>query len=237
MQKVQVLLQPTEMETHPLAVESRRVGRVEGKTSSASRISTWASALCRARSSSAGSEPIGDVHPLTLHYLTAAGISTKHLRSKSWDELAGFPPDAIITICDHTVDERCPLWLGLARKIQWHLADPSAETSDQEFTVKNFQHAIAMLEQRIGAFADCLRRGALYCDSLLVLDQLSDTYPEAGPPLISLTPPRVLHVSHSSLCHANCHANCHVNRHADYRATLHANHARGSEAAWTDSTT
>ncbi len=58
MQNVQVLLHPTLIETQPAAAESRLVGSVEGKTSSASRISTCASSLCRARSSSAGSEPM-----------------------------------------------------------------------------------------------------------------------------------------------------------------------------------
>ena len=54
MQKVQVLLQPTEIDTQPANAESRRVGRVDGKVSSDSRISTSARLLCRARSSSAG---------------------------------------------------------------------------------------------------------------------------------------------------------------------------------------
>ena len=58
MQKVQVLLQPTLIETHAAYAESRRVGRLEGKVCSASLISTCASCSTRARSSSTGSEPM-----------------------------------------------------------------------------------------------------------------------------------------------------------------------------------
>ena len=58
MQKVQVLLQPTETDTHAAYADSRRVGSVDGKTSSDSRISTCASSCTRARSSSTGSEPM-----------------------------------------------------------------------------------------------------------------------------------------------------------------------------------
>ena len=58
MQNVQVLLQPTEIDTQAAYGDSRRVGSVEGNTSSDSRISICASSLCRARSSSAGSEPM-----------------------------------------------------------------------------------------------------------------------------------------------------------------------------------
>ena len=57
MQKVQVLLQPTEMDTHAAYGDSRRVGSVDGNTSRDSRISTWASRWTLARSSSTGSDP------------------------------------------------------------------------------------------------------------------------------------------------------------------------------------
>ena len=58
MQNVQVLLQPTEIDTQPLCVDSRRVGSVDGKTSRDSRISSCASPLWRARSNRVGNEPI-----------------------------------------------------------------------------------------------------------------------------------------------------------------------------------
>ena len=58
MQNVQVLLQPTEIDTQAAYADSRLVGSVEGKTSSDSRISTCASSCTRARSSSTGSEPM-----------------------------------------------------------------------------------------------------------------------------------------------------------------------------------
>ena len=58
MQNVQVLLQPTEIDTQPAKAESRRVGSVDGKVSSDSRISTSARLLWRARSSRAGRLPM-----------------------------------------------------------------------------------------------------------------------------------------------------------------------------------
>ena len=58
MQNVQVLLHPTDTDTHAAYADSRRVGSVDGKTSSDSRISTCASSCTRARSSRAGREPM-----------------------------------------------------------------------------------------------------------------------------------------------------------------------------------
>jgi arsenate reductase len=141
---------------------------------------------------SAGSEPSADIHPLVPRYLEAAGIATAHLRSKGLDELAGFSPDAVITLCDRASDDLCPLWLGSARKVRWNLSNP-LEGGTAERRAENFRHLIATLELRIGAFASCLRRGALYCDSILLLDHFADIYPEDGRPFITLAPPRVLH--------------------------------------------
>ena len=59
MKEIRALVEEiTEIDTHPLDTESRRVGRVEGNTSSASRISSCASPLWRARSSSVGRDPM-----------------------------------------------------------------------------------------------------------------------------------------------------------------------------------
>ena len=58
MQNVQVLLHPTEIDTHAAYADSRLVGSVDGNTSSDSRISTCASCCTRARSSSVGSDPM-----------------------------------------------------------------------------------------------------------------------------------------------------------------------------------
>src|SRR5690606_2392558 len=54
---------------------------------------------------SAGSQPAGMIHPLTLRYLHDAGVSTDGLYSKSWDELESFEPDVVITVCDDAAQE------------------------------------------------------------------------------------------------------------------------------------
>ena len=58
MQKVQVLLQPTEIDTHAEYGDSRRAGSREGKVSRVSSNSSWASWRCRACSSSLGRAPM-----------------------------------------------------------------------------------------------------------------------------------------------------------------------------------
>lgn len=104
---------------------------------------------------SAGSSPAGEVHPLTLKYLTEAGYSTQGLTSNSWDDsdyMGDFTPDLLITVCDNAAGETCPIWLGSLpglTKLHWGLADPSKSTEDEEHTKANFEQAIATIELRV----------------------------------------------------------------------------------------
>ena len=88
MQNVQVLLQPTLIDTHAEYGDSRRVGSVEGKASSASTISTCASCSILARSSSTGSEPM-----LWVPKTTSTQGALLVIRSRSF--CAMHPPTAI----------------------------------------------------------------------------------------------------------------------------------------------
>jgi arsenate reductase len=82
---------------------------------------------------SAGSQPVGEVHPLSLKYLSEAGYPTAGLRSQSWDEFEDFAADLIVTVCDAAAGEACPVYFGDSLKVHWGLADPSkVEGSDAE---------------------------------------------------------------------------------------------------------
>lgn len=82
---------------------------------------------------SAGSQPVGAVHPLSLKYLSEAGYPTAGLRSQSWDEFEDFAADLIVTVCDAAAGEACPVYFGDSLKLHWGLADPSkVEGSDLE---------------------------------------------------------------------------------------------------------
>ena len=58
---------------------------------------------------SAGSQPVGEVHPLSIKYLAQSGIATSGLTSQSWDEFEAFAPDVVVTVCDSAAGETCPV--------------------------------------------------------------------------------------------------------------------------------
>lgn len=94
---------------------------------------------------SAGSNPRGQVHPLTLKHLAAHGYDIAGLKSQSWDEFEIFSPDVVITLCDQAADEACPAYFGDSLKIHWGLKDPSKNEENQS---ENFSRIISILENR-----------------------------------------------------------------------------------------
>ncbi|AMO68688.1 arsenate reductase ArsC [Zhongshania aliphaticivorans] len=115
---------------------------------------------------SAGSQPSGEVHPLSLRYLDELGIATTELRSQSWDEHRNFAPDLVITVCDSAAGEACPLWLGSAQKVHWGLADPSKLTGSDSEIAAGFHACIAEIQRRTAALL-ALNLGALPADERL----------------------------------------------------------------------
>jgi arsenate reductase len=98
---------------------------------------------------SAGSQPVGQVHPLSLKFLQALNIPTENLCSQSWDEHESWQPDIVITVCDTAAGEPCPAWFGQSLKVHWGLTDPSSlDGSDSEISMA-FHTIIERLKKRI----------------------------------------------------------------------------------------
>ncbi|MCL4128744.1 UNVERIFIED_CONTAM: hypothetical protein GTU68_037696 [Idotea baltica] len=103
----------------------------------------------RIQAKSAGSQPAGTVHPLSIQYLQEAGIPAAGLTSQSWDELEAFEPDVVVTVCDSAAGESCPLWFGKSVKVHWGLADPSKIEGSEEQKAEAFRETITEIQQRV----------------------------------------------------------------------------------------
>jgi arsenate reductase (glutaredoxin) len=104
---------------------------------------------------SAGSQPKGQVHPMTLRLLKDLHYDTSSLRSKSWDEFArpGAPPlDFVFTICDNAAAEVCPIWPGQPMTAHWGVEDPAAYVADDAHIYRFFKRVHGYLEARIKIF-------------------------------------------------------------------------------------
>jgi arsenate reductase len=101
---------------------------------------------------SAGSQPKGEVHPLSLKTLNKAGVSTAGLYSKSSEVHENLAPDFVITVCDKAAGDACPVFFGPAIKAHWGLADPSEYQGTQEEIDAAFEATLEQIRTRIDAF-------------------------------------------------------------------------------------
>lgn len=98
---------------------------------------------------SAGSQPAGEVHPLSIKYLNQTGHATDGLMSQSWDEFEDFHPDLVVTVCDSAAGESCPLYFGNTLKVHWGLSDPSKVEGDEAKIEQAFLACITEITQRV----------------------------------------------------------------------------------------
>ena len=109
----------------------------------------------RFKAFSAGSNPSGEVHPMTLNVLRDLNVDAGFARSKSWDEFSG--PDSpemhfVFTVCDTAAGEACPIWPGHPLTGHWGVPDPKlAQGNDAEIGLA-FADTYKMLARRIGIF-------------------------------------------------------------------------------------
>lgn len=74
---------------------------------------------------SAGSAPVGRIHPKAIETLARYGIKCNAARSKSWNEFKSQSIDLVITVCDQAASERCPIFLSQPNKRHWSILDPA----------------------------------------------------------------------------------------------------------------
>ncbi len=109
----------------------------------------------RFRAFSAGSQPKGAVHPLSLKTLQSLGYPTDGLRSKGWDEFAkadGPVMDFVFTVCDNAAGETCPIWPGQPMTAHWGIEDPAAAMGGEIDKEAAFAAAFRYLTSRISVF-------------------------------------------------------------------------------------
>lgn len=80
----------------------------------------------KAEIESAGSNPSGKVHPLSIQVMSEIGINMSEHYSKSTDDLPRVffnGLDFVISLC---AEEVCPIIASKANKIRWALPDPGS---------------------------------------------------------------------------------------------------------------
>ena len=109
---------------------------------------------------SAGSHPRGQVHPIAEKIAHKLKYPKENLRSKSWDEFShpNAPHmDFIITVCDNTKGETCPIWPGHPATLHWGLPDSALVTGSYEEQDKVFEYVHDQHQEKIESLINIVR--------------------------------------------------------------------------------
>jgi arsenate reductase (thioredoxin) len=96
---------------------------------------------------SAGTQPAGHVHPLTIRALAEIGIAHE-ARSKHADEYRGVPFDLVVTVCDDAA-ENCPVWFGQGKRVHLGFPDPAGATGTEDEVMAVFRQVRDDIAQRV----------------------------------------------------------------------------------------
>ena len=85
---------------------------------------------------SAGLEP-GTLNPLAIEVMQELGIDISANETKSVFEYfkQGALFNYVITVCDGTNAEKCPIFPGITKRINWSFEDPSVLTGSHELKI------------------------------------------------------------------------------------------------------
>ncbi len=87
---------------------------------------------------SAGTAPVGHVHPLAVQVMREIGVDISQQRSKSADEFRNGTFDLVVTVCDDAA-ENCPVWLGKGARAHLGFPDPARARGSVEEIAQAFR--------------------------------------------------------------------------------------------------
>jgi arsenate reductase len=95
----------------------------------------WVNHLCGDffEAQSAGLEP-GTLNPLAVEVMQEVGIDISHKETRAVFDVfkSGQLFAYVVTVCDETSAEKCPIFPGPTKRLHWSFPDPSRVTGSQE---------------------------------------------------------------------------------------------------------
>ena len=99
---------------------------------------------------SAGLEP-GTLNPLVIEVMREAGIDISHKQPQAVFDVfqSGQLFSYVITVCDETSAERCPIFPGVAKRLHWNFRDPSAVTGTHDEKLETVRQIRDQIREKI----------------------------------------------------------------------------------------
>lgn len=99
---------------------------------------------------SAGLEP-GKLNPFVVQAMAEIGVDISKNATKSVFDIfkQGRMFRYVVTVCDEASAERCPVFPGIAERLHWSFADPSAEKGSDAAKLEKARHIRDQIKARV----------------------------------------------------------------------------------------
>jgi arsenate reductase (thioredoxin) len=110
---------------------------------------------------SAGLEP-GALNPLAVEAMKEIGIDISGKKTQGVFDVfkSGQFFPYVITVCDETSADRCPIFPGVTKRLHWSFADPAALTGSREERLEEARKIRDQIRARI----------EMWCDEMCVVE-------------------------------------------------------------------
>ncbi|MBU1042641.1 MAG: arsenate reductase ArsC [Proteobacteria bacterium] len=100
---------------------------------------------------SAGLEPAAAVNPLVVEVMAEVGLDLSQKKPQSVFDLfrAGRIYDFLITVCDSTTAERCPIFPGMTQRWHWPFPDPAKASGTREEQLAEVRRIRELIRERV----------------------------------------------------------------------------------------
>ncbi|HEV2320306.1 MAG TPA: arsenate reductase ArsC [Verrucomicrobiae bacterium] len=104
---------------------------------------------------SAGLEP-GKLNPVVVEAMREIGIDISGNKTKAVFDIfkSGKTFQYVITVCDETSAERCPIFPGITRRLHWSFPDPSAIQGTTQQKLERTREIRDMIKARVEAWCE-----------------------------------------------------------------------------------
>lgn len=113
---------------------------------------------------SAGLEP-GTLNPLVVEAMGEAGIDISHKKTQAVFDVftSGKLFGYVITVCDETNAEKCPIFAGVTKRLHWSFPDPSTLMGSREQKLVEVRKIRDEIRDKIQAWCEevCPRPAAI----------------------------------------------------------------------------
>jgi arsenate reductase len=117
----------------------------------------WLNRICgdQFEAQSAGLEP-GTLNPLVVEAMAEAGIDISHKGTQRVSDVleSGTVFAYVITVCDESSAEKCPIFPGPAQRLHWGFPDPSVLTGAPEEKLAAVRTIRDQIRAKIEAWCD-----------------------------------------------------------------------------------